>query len=152
MPVGLPRLRVYLAVGGVVPVLVDAEAGERLAGFGGVVEGTGGRLVREGFLVEVVVDGAGDHGGEGGFAAQEIQGDRIEGDAILRGEEAGGPVIVERLALPLTDGGEAELVVLGGVEAVDEIEDGFAAGLRVDVHVDQAVIGGHALGAGPPTR
>ena len=38
--------------------------------------------------------------------------------------------------------------MLSGVEAVDEIEDGLAAGLRVDVHVDQAVVGGHALRGG----
>src|ERR1017187_4034011 len=137
-----------LAVGCVVPVLVDAEAGERLAGFGGIVNGAGGRLVGQRLLVEVVVDRAGDDGSEGGLVAQEVEGDRVEGAAVLRGEQAGGPVIVEGGALPLADGGEAELVVLGGVEAVDEVEDGFAAGLRVDVHVDQAVVGGHALRGG----
>src|ERR1035441_6848133 len=46
-PGGLAEVAGVLAVGRVVPVLVDAEAGERLAGFGGVVDGAGGRLMGE---------------------------------------------------------------------------------------------------------
>ena len=95
--------------------------------------------------MEIVVNRPGDDRRERRLVAEEVQRYRVDGHAVLRREEAGRPVLVERRALPFAGGIEAVFVVLGRVEAVDEVEECLAPRLLVPVQIDQAVVGAHPL-------
>ena len=86
-------------------MLVDAQAGQPLGrrGMGGVVKRPGRRIVRQRRLVQVIVHAS--------FARdvrplgrQEVEPDRINGQRVLRRQQAARPLAVERRRLhPLRD-------------------------------------------------
>ena len=138
MPSFLPRLREYFAGGGVVPVLVRAEAGQRAAAIG-VVDRAGRGFPGLCRFVEVVVRVAADLG-SAGLAPENIQRHRVDRHGVLRHQHAGSPMVVE--------GGPSEdvaFIVLGGIQAVQHVEHSLAAEVPVPDQVHQGIVRAHGL-------
>ena len=76
-----------LFIGGVVPMLVDTQAGHAEAVILRVIEGAGWRVVSQGHLVQVVLDALSGKDLGWPLLAEKVERHRVNGDLIHREEE-----------------------------------------------------------------
>ena len=124
-----------LFVDRVVPMLVRAQAQKphHIVSVIGVVEGSRRGRIGQGGFVQVVFGAAGHvvpgrgrttiPNNVGPFGVDEIVRDRVDGDRVLRGENAGRPVVKEGPTLPPI---RVSFPIVSAVEPVDQVEDGLA--------------------------